>query len=138
MLGGAAHWRLLSQLSLNYLSLVREGRDALCEILRVHDVARSASNRDEIEGIVNVRSKPVVRWVHGEFGGGFARGTQTTVELDARRYVGGSPLLLSAVLDRFLALYCQINSFSELSVELVGEEGTYHRWEPRAGERTLL
>ena len=51
---------------------------------------------------------------------------------------GGSPLLLSAVLDRFLALYCEINSFSELCVELVGEEGELYRWNPRAGERPLL
>ena len=33
--GKAALWRLISQLSLNYLSLVGEGRDALQEILRL-------------------------------------------------------------------------------------------------------
>ena len=34
-------WRLISQLSLNYLSLVREGREALQEILRLYNFTGS-------------------------------------------------------------------------------------------------
>ena len=39
-------WRLISQLSLNYLSLVSEGGDAFQEILRLHNFAGSLFGRE--------------------------------------------------------------------------------------------
>ncbi|MHC4959424.1 MAG: type VI secretion system baseplate subunit TssF [Planctomycetota bacterium] len=136
--GGGRHWRLVSQLSLNHLSLVSEGRDALREILRVYDVAGTAANREQVEGILDVKSRPVSRWLRGEFGGGFVRGMRTTLTLDRDRFVGGSALLFASVIERFLALYGAINSFSELSLETPQDQGETHRWKPRAGARPLL
>ena len=40
-MGKSVLWRLVSHLSLNYLSLVQEGKDALQEILRLYDVGRT-------------------------------------------------------------------------------------------------
>ena len=137
-LSGAAQWRLLSQLSLNHLSLVREGRDALCEILRTYDITGIAENREQIEGIREVSSVPTVRWLESAAGGGFARGTQTTLTLDRDRFVGSCPLLFAGVIERFLALYCAINSFSEMRLETPQEQGEVYRWNPRAGDRVLL
>jgi len=137
-LGGSQHWRMISQLSLNYLSIVREGRDALREILRVYDISDTPGNREQVEGIVDVRSEPSVRWIQTEAGGGFGRGTRTTVVIDRDRFVGSCPLLLASIIERFLARYCAVNSFSELSLETPQDQGEVHRWNPRAGDRVLL
>ena len=60
------------------------------------------------------------------------------LSLDRRNFVGGSPFLFAAVLERFLALYCAINSFSEFVLETVQDGGVVHRWKPRAGEQPIL
>jgi type VI secretion system protein ImpG len=137
-LRGAAQWRLISQLSLNYLSLVREGRTALREILRIHDVADSAASAREVEGLLDVQCEAAVSWMQNEFGSGFVRGLHTTVKLDREAFVGSSMVLFASVLERFLALYSAINSFSELSLETAQDEGEVLRWPPRSGERVLL
>src|ERR671915_2201062 len=49
-LGGPQMWRLISLLSLNYLSLVEGGTEAMREILRLHDFADSPSARKQITG----------------------------------------------------------------------------------------
>ena len=46
--------------------------------------------------------------------GGFCRGVEITIELDEAKYVGTGAFLFACVLERFLGLYCSINSFSQL------------------------
>lgn len=137
-LEGRDQWKLVSHLALNYLSIVHEGRDALREILQVYDLTGLPANRDQIEGILDVRSEPGVRWLASRFGSGFGRGVKTTLVLDRERFVGASVLLFAGVIERFLALYCAINSFSELALETPQDQTEVYRWKPRAGERILL
>ena len=61
----------------------------------------AALARQVIEGITDLRSRRVVAAVDG----GFARGTEVTVEFDEKKYVETSSYLFAAVLERFLALY---------------------------------
>jgi type VI secretion system protein ImpG len=42
------------------------------------------------------------------------------------------------VIERFLGLYCTINSFSKLIATTNKREGELRRWAPRAGETVLL
>ena len=56
----SAHWRLLSHLSLNYLSICEGGREALQEILQLYDFWGSAATQQQIAGITDVRSRRVV------------------------------------------------------------------------------
>jgi type VI secretion system protein ImpG len=132
--GRGAHWRLVSHLALNYLSLVEQGRDALQAILELYDVTDSAVTRRQIAGIRDVRSDRVVRNV----GGAFCRGLKVTIDFDREHFVGTSPYLLAAVLDRFLGLYTSINAFSQLVARMPPEEEPLHTWPPRAGEQILL
>ncbi len=57
-LGGALQWRLISHLSLNYLSLVQGGEEALREILKLYDFDNSPATRQQINGIVSLQSEP--------------------------------------------------------------------------------
>lgn len=132
--GRGAHWRLVSHLSLNYLSLVEHGREALQAILELYDVVGSAVTRQQIAGIRDVKSSRVVRNV----GGAFCRGLKVTVDFDREHFVGTSPYLLAAVLDRFLGLYTSLNAFSQLVARMPPEEEPLHIWPPRAGEQILL
>ncbi len=55
-LGKSVLWRLVSHLSLNYLSLVEEGKEALQEILRLYDVGRTAYSQNVIQSILQIKS----------------------------------------------------------------------------------
>ncbi len=132
-------WRLISHLSLNHLSLAdyEDGADALREILKLYDFADSAQTRSIIDGILSIRSRRVVGRT-GEAGSGFCRGIELAVHFDEERFAGNGVFLFAAVLERFLGLYCSINSFSRLVATTNQREGEMHRWSPRAGETVLL
>src|SRR5205807_9781951 len=48
------HWRLVSHLALNHLSIVDKGREALQEILRLYDFTNDPAIRKQIAGIKSV------------------------------------------------------------------------------------
>jgi type VI secretion system protein ImpG len=132
-------WRLISHLSLNHLSLVGgdKGADALREILKLYDFADSASTRAVIEGVIDVDSRRATSRVSHEGTSTVCRGVEVTVRFDTERFSGGGIYLFAAVLDRFLSLYCTINSFSRLVTATGSRGGELHRWPPRLGEKIL-
>jgi type VI secretion system protein ImpG len=131
-------WRLISHLSLNYLSLVEEGRDALQEILRLYNFSASSFMDRQIDGIAALSSKPHFGRVISEHGIHFVRGAKVTIELDEDQFVGGGVFLFSQVLEYFLGLYVSMNSFSQLEVKTLQRKGILREWPPRAGHRILL
>jgi type VI secretion system protein ImpG len=136
--GKSAMWRLISHLSLNYLSLVEGGRDALQQILRLYDIGRSAYSQNVIESILRVRSSKHYTRVSGHDSITFARGTRVEVELDESQFVGGGAYLFAAVLERFLGLSVSLNSFTQLVVTTPQRKAPLHEWQPRAGRRILV
>jgi type VI secretion system protein ImpG len=135
-----AHWRLISHLSLNPLSLVESGGspEALREILLLYDFVDSSATRRQIAGIERVASRRVVRQTGSRIGAGFVRGIETTIEFDEEQFVGSGVFLFASVLERFLALYSSVNSFNQLVVKTKQREGELKRWLPRTGEQILL
>jgi type VI secretion system protein ImpG len=137
-----AHWRLISHLSLNHLSIV-EGQpsgepEALREILMLYDFMDSAATRKQIAGVSKLSSRRVVRQTGSRVGAGFVRGIETTIEFDEEQYVGSGVFLFASVLERFLALYASVNSFNQLVAKTRQREGVMKRWQPRAGEQIIL
>ncbi len=143
-LGGAAQWRLISHLSLNYLSLTREeeGRKALQEILKLYDFTDSAITQQQISGIERVDCRPAVRRIHSQHGGSVARGMKIFLVLDEEKFVGSGLYLFASVLEKFLGLYVSVNSFCELEVttkqRMLQKKGSLKIWPPRSGEQILL
>lgn len=131
-------WRLISQLTLNHLSLSggAAGADALREILRLHDLRDIPETQVAMEAIVAVDTTRAIARLPGA--GAMVRGIDVAIEMDARRLETGGVFLLASVLDRFLALYVTINSFSRLTVRLRGREEVFCRFPARAGRKTLL
>jgi type VI secretion system protein ImpG len=136
-----ALWRLISHLSLNHWSLTDSevGADGLREILALYDFADSADTRSMIDGVSSVTARRVPGRSDPRAGApGICRGLEVTVHLDEDRFAGHGIYLFSAVLERFLGLYCSLNSFSKLIVTTNRREGELRRWQPRAGETILL
>lgn len=137
-MGKGAFWRLISHLSLNYLSLVDEGREALQEILKLYNFTDSTSSLKQIEGITAVAARKQFARVNSDNGITFARGTRVDLELDEENFVGGGVYLFASVLEHFLGLYVTLNSFSQLNVTTRQRKEALKLWPPRAGRRILL
>ena len=137
-LGKGAQWRLISHLSLNYLSLCDGGKDALQEILRLYDFTDSAVVRQHIAGITDVTCRRVVGRPQSRAWNGFCRGLEVTLEFDEEQYVGSGLFLFASVLERFFGLYTSLNSFTQLIATTQQREEPFKQWPPRAGEQILL
>lgn len=145
-LGSPQVWRLVSQLSLNYLSLTdsngdgegSKGTEALREILRLHDFAGEPAARRQIEGVASVRSAPAFARIATEHGLSFARGRRVELELDEEQFTGAGAYLFASVMEHFFGLYASINSFSTLTARSRQRKGGIREWPPRAGWKPLL
>jgi len=137
-LGKAVLWRLVSHLSLNYLSLVEGGKGALQEILRLYDIGRTAYSQNVIQSILNIQSKPYFTRLISEQGVSFARGVRIEMEIDEDQFTGGGAFLFACVLERFLGESASLNSFTQLSVTTPQRKEGLHEWKPRSGRKVLI
>ena len=137
-LGSTLLWRMISSLSLNHLSLADGTPDALQELLRLHNVSNALSADQRIDGLVGVRGTPSFARVSSEHGIAFARGRRINLEFDEEKYPGGGMYLFASVLERFLALYTSMNSFTQVTVNSRQRRKQVTEWPPRAGWRALL
>ena len=142
-----AHWRLLSHLNLNQLSLAdaEQGKLAIQEYLRLYDFADprhdpqlSAVAAQVVDGLLTVRSRRTVQFTGSQTAGGYARGFAVDIELDDEKYAGVGGFLFASVLERFLALYVSINSFTQLTARTTRKDTDIWTWPPRAGEQVLV
>jgi type VI secretion system protein ImpG len=136
-LGSETLWRLVSLLTLNHQSLVdgSTGRDQLREMLSLF-ASDSKRDLEQIRGIRELEARPVTARVGQDAWRGYCRGTEVMLEFEPEAFVGGSPLLMSAVLARFFAMYTSINSFVRLGVRR-GDE-MWKLWEPMSGRQLVL
>lgn len=134
-------WSLISHLALNYLSLVdtdeSNGAEALRQLLQVYSDHGDSYFSRQIEGVLSIHSKPVVRRMGGLPNISFVRGLEITVAMDEPAFEGSGVFLFGAVLERFFTRYVSINSFTETVIRST-ERGEIMRWTPTAGTRHIL
>ena len=133
-MGGGLQWRLISHLSLNYMSLVEGGEEALKEILRLYDFDNSPATRQQIEGVVALQAQYVTRRI----GRSFCRGVQIHLTLDEDKFIGSGLFLFASVLERFIGQYVSVNSFSQLVAKTLQRKEALKHWRPRNGNQILL
>jgi len=136
--GKDSFWRLVSLLSLNYLSLNEEGRGALQEILRLHNLSDQAATENQVGAILKMKSSPHFALVESPYGLAPARGTLVEMEFDEQQFAGAGLYLFAAMLDRFLGGYATMNSFSQLTARSTLRKEVLGKWPPRAGDQALL
>lgn len=137
---GEVAWRAVSHLSLNYLSLVDtpdHGATGLRDLLKLYGDSADLAVRKQIDGLKSIEYRPLTRRVQTAGPISFARGLELSVTFDEDAFEGASAFLLGAVLERFLAKYVSINSFTETVVNAV-DRGKIMRWPARVGQRHVL
>jgi type VI secretion system protein ImpG len=138
--GGVA-WRLLSLLSLNYLSLLDEtperGAAALRDLLSLFSQSSDVSFKRQIEGVRSISLRPVVRRhpIPGPIA--FGRGLEIRVTVDDLSFEGGSAVLLGSVLHQYFTRHVSMNSFVQTVLATL-TRGDIKTWSPQVGARSLL
>lgn len=134
-------WRLISSLSLNYLSLTSEekGLQALKEIISLYDFENKADTRQQISGISDMQIRTIVQRLGLDTWRGFSRGIEITLEFDNEYYAGNNSFLLASVLNRFFPLYTSVNSFTQLKIVRKQNKGEdWKTWPPRLGYKEVI
>jgi type VI secretion system protein ImpG len=134
-------WKLIDHLSLNYLSIInndkKEGAKAFRSLLSLYGDNSDASFRKQIEGLLSIQSKPIVRRIHTAGPIVFGRGLEITLTVDEAAFEGAGVFLLGMVLEQFFAQYVSLNSFTE-TVLTGTDRGEIMRWPTRIGQRHLV
>jgi type VI secretion system protein ImpG len=135
---GGVHWRLISHLSLNHLSLANGGVDSFREMLALYDLPRSAATGRQIGGIHGLQYKTATTWLPGNPFACLVRGLEVRMTIDEDAFVGTGIHAFAQVVDRFLGLYVHANSFTQLTIvsEKTGE--SLLTCPPRSGDLSLL
>jgi type VI secretion protein, VC_A0110 family len=138
VLDGSILWMLISNLSLNYLSLL--SKDALSCVLTAYDfralVDRQAERigKKRLNAIEDIQSKPMDKLLRGMP----VRGLQSTIYLNQDGFGSeGDLYLFGTVLSHFFSLYASINSFHELTVINTTNNEIY-TWQTRVGKQPLI
>ncbi|WP_297323352.1 type VI secretion system baseplate subunit TssF [uncultured Bartonella sp.] len=137
-LDGTLNWNLISNLSLNYMSLL--SHDALAAKLSIYDY-QSLTNRQaeraakqRIGGIVGLKTLPLDIL----FKGLPIRGLKSIMKTNESAFqTEGEMYLFAAILAEFFTLYATVNSFHELEVRGM-ENGEVYQWPAKIGRQPLI
>ncbi len=138
---GDTAWRLISHLSLNYLSLVnsdeQQGAATLRELLRLYGYITEAHIEKQIEGVTSVSTQPITCRMPIDGPITFGRGLEITIMLDEAAFEGTGCFLLGAIMEDFFAKYVSINSFTQTVIK-TDKRGEIMRWPVRIGRRQII
>ena len=137
---GDGAWRVIAHLTPNYATLAPEDRNdpaMLRDHLALYGHRDDPATRRQIDGIIGVRSRPIVRRIPGGGQMAVARGSRIALTLDDGSFENARLFLFSSVVERFLAEFASINSFTETIVDTPGE-GVIARWPARIGRKHTI
>ena len=138
---GATAWKLISHLSLNYLSLIERtpesGAEMLRDMLALYADPNDVTALRQVDGVRAVGYNTVVRRAPVEGPISYARGLEITITLDDAAFEGVGIVTLGSVLDRFFARYVSLNSFTQTRLASVAR-GVVKSWPVRVGCRRSI
>jgi type VI secretion system protein ImpG len=114
-------WRLVAQLTLNFLSAAEEGRgvEPLRALLVLYADRGDPALARHVRSIAGVTARPITERLPIAGPMCFGRGTEVTLLVDEGLMAGSSTLLLSALLSRLFARHAAVNSFVRTRTRLV-------------------
>ncbi|HTV87202.1 MAG TPA: type VI secretion system baseplate subunit TssF [Dyella sp.] len=138
VLDGELLWNLISNLSLNYLSLL--SAEPLKAVVRaydfaaLHDIQHARATRMRLAGVQEAVTQPADVLMKGLP----IRGLKTQLKLDQSAFTcEGDLYLFGTVLSHFFALYASINAFHQLDVINVTNNERY-AWPWQIGKQPLI
>lgn len=132
-------WRLVAQLSLNFLSLAKEGKgvEPLHALLDLYADRGDPGVARHVRAIVRIDARPVIERLAIEGPMCFGRGTEVTLHVDQSVLAGQSTLLLPALLARLFARHAGINGFVRTRTRLLQTQEEVP-WPMTPGNRHLI
>lgn len=138
---GDTAWKLISHLSLNYLSLVERspdaGADMLRDLLAIYADPNDAAMSRQVEGLRSVSYRHVVKRMPMPGPMCYGRGLEIGVTLDDTAFEGTGIVPLASVLEQFFARYVSLNSFTQTRLQSASR-GEIKTWPVRLGRRQLI
>lgn len=130
-------WKLISHMSLNYLSLTDINPLKVIletyDLPRYHDRQAQKVSRRRLDALRSIRHEAVDRLHHGLP----LRGLRVDLCIEPQGFLGqGEVFVFASVLNEFFALYASLNSYHELRV--ISTQGDVYLWPPRMGQQPLL
>lgn len=130
-------WRIISNMSLNYLSLgsVQTFRTLIesYDFPGFNDVLHRRKTQTLLMGLEKISYKTSEMIYEGLP----IRGIETTLEMDPDKYTSlGEAYIFANVLNEFLTLYCNVNTFHRFEVKV--DRNEIFTWKPRLGRQTLI
>jgi type VI secretion system protein ImpG len=138
---GEYSWRLLSHLSLNYLSLVEAnpetGASALRELLQLYCDPNDAATQRQIDGVRHIAARPTTGRLPDALRVSYVRGLELTLTCEDAAFQGRGAFVLASVLSEFFSRYVSLNSFTR-TVLRTPDRGEVMRWPAKLGRRPIL
>ena len=138
---GELAWRLVSHLSLNYLSLLEGtggvGASGLREILRLYVDATDTQTLRQVEALRTAGTRPVLRRLDAPGPITFVRGLEIALNFDETAFEGSGVFLFGGVLEQFFRRYVAINAFTETVVR-TEQRREIMRWPAQIGQRPVF
>lgn len=138
---GEASWRLIRQLSFNYLPLSDMGHglggESLRNMLRLFLNGADQEAIAQVNSLVGCKTEPVIRRIPGDGLLVYGRGVRCTLTVDEEGFSGISPYLFGLIMENYLSRHAAINIFTETEL-LSMQRGRIELWEARPGRRGAL
>lgn len=138
---GESAWRLIRQLSFNYLPLYdmqhSQGGEAFRSLLRLFVPPFDHDSQTQIDAIVGCETQPVIRRLPGDGLLVYGRGVRCTLTVDEEGFSGISPYLFGTIIENYIARHAAINVFTE-TLLLSMQRGEVGNWQARPGRRGVL
>ncbi|AXF64546.1 type VI secretion system baseplate subunit TssF [Leclercia sp. W17] len=124
------HWRVMSHLGTRFLNMMSSA-DVLRGTLSLYNWRDDELNNRRLGAILDVRHHRIQRFEEGFL----LRGLDVEVTLDSNGFTGeGDIHLFGEMLNRFFALYADMNQFNQLTL-IVQPEGKCIRWKENHSPR---
>lgn len=124
------HWRVLSHLGSGFLNMMSTA-EVLRGTLALYNWQEDELNTRRLEAIQHVEHHRLQRFEQGYL----LRGLDIEVTLDSNGFTGeGDIHLFGEMLNRFFALYADMNQFNQLTL-IVQPEGKFIRWKENHSPR---
>jgi len=130
-------WRIVSNMSLNYLAL--DNIQTLRSVLEAYDFigANDMLQKKQTESLLNGLESISYETSDMIFKGLPIRGVTSKLKLNSNKFSTlGEAYILVNILNEFFSLYCTVNSFHKL--EVIVDKKARFSWKPRMGKQALM
>jgi len=138
---GESAWRLIRQLSFNYLPLSdmehNSGGESLRNMLRLFLNGSDHQSNAQVDSLIGCRTEPVTRRLPGEGLLVYGRGIRCMLTVDEQGFSGISPYLFGLIMENYLSRHASINVFTETELHSM-QRGKVAGWPGRPGKRGAL